>query len=173
MQAGIAASLLAAGVIGGLAIAQMAAHWPAASGPSTLVVSSTEPSAGHSDSVLPDHVVTTETPAPQSTEAKDVAPYSDNALDAAMDKNADAIAADLNAIAPGVAPATQPVAPAKVANAAPTPVTPRLPLRQPHRRGVLQRFRIILTSTGLSRRRAIVPRRSPPGSRPILPCRLL
>lgn len=125
MQAGVAISLLAAGILGGLAISQMAAHWPqATTTASTLVVTSTEPSAG---SVLPDHLATGETPVPQSTESQDIAPYSDNALDAAMDNNADAIAADLNNIAPGVAPSTAGAAPeTKMAMTTPAvaPITP-------------------------------------------------
>lgn len=130
MQAGVMASLLAAGVIGGLAISQMAAHWPAGDGPtSTLVVSSTKPTAGEAGDVLPDHVATNEVPAP-SSDTKDVAPYSDNALDSAASQNMDAIAADMNAITPGVAQpeknAAAPVAnsaPVKVASVTPTPTT--------------------------------------------------
>ncbi|MDB5491267.1 MAG: putative peptidoglycan binding domain protein [Micavibrio sp.] len=119
MQTGMAASLLAAGIIGGLAISQMAAHWPdATGGSSTLVVSST-PATGEGDSVLPGRVATGETPVPQSTEARDVAPYSDKALDGATDM--DAIAADMNAITPGVAP--EQAEPVKVASAAPTATT--------------------------------------------------
>lgn len=148
MQASTAASLLAGGLLCGVAISQLIAFWPQQSAmkmpPLIKVAQSPAPATNPvAETVIANPAVTPApaTTAPEqsaseqsasvppvtSTAPGDIAPYSDRAIETAGPESMDQIATAMNAIEPGnttTAPAQETTAPAPAAaQSAPAPVT--------------------------------------------------
>ncbi len=94
-------SLLIAGLLGGVAISQLLIHWPQApvtAVPSTEVATTT----GDNIYVSPYGTAPASLPTIISTHEEDLAPYGEDAMNAAMDTDPDAVAAALNEIEPSI-----------------------------------------------------------------------
>lgn len=123
-------SLLIAGLLGGVAISQLLIHWPQAP---VTAVPSTQVSTVSGDNTYVSPYGTTPASQPTiiSTHEEDLAPYGEDAMNAAMDTDPDAVAAALNEIEPSVGAETANIAPDVAATGAPETLVQPVSLPKP------------------------------------------